>query len=430
MPTFRWACLACGVANLPESNACDFCLCSATPRMRDIEQAMQRIRAKEMIGATSLSDAVSQSIYRDALTIETPPTEPTNLTENERPKERCSSERESTISKILRTISEIFHAVWWMLPIAAMGIIFLAFYLGLIPLQGKDVAERGQFGDSFGVLNSLFTGLGFGGLVVTLILQQRQIRQQEAEIKIQQRSEHVRHYEETLHRLLSMYAATLEEVSTSKGDLRGRSLLRGSTHRVFEAVKKEKANIIPLEIQERYAKGKLTQEDKLFLDYLYFRNFKILSVEIDRQGRLVQTLIVLLNHLIYRVPENFDNKTYREMVCAQITYVEASYFFLVALTFRLETELRDLLLKSGLLEKAAHVKRLKIHDYMYKEFWGQNVRDFKKPQSLPIDGKRIDSAVRYYRKLMGDQAVRDPEIYVSPRTLASSASTSEQLKVR
>lgn len=307
-----------------------------------------------------------------------------------------------------------------------MGVIFLAFYRGYIPLQGKDIAERGQFGDSFGVLNSLFTGLGFGGLVVTLILQQRQIRQQEAEIKLQQQSEHIRHYEETLHRLLSMYAATLDEVATSKGDLRGRSVLRGSTHRVFEAVKREKANIIPLKMQERYVKGKLTLEDALFLDYLYFRNFKILSVEIDRQGRLVQTLTVLLNHLIYRAPEDFDIQTYREMVCAQITYVEVSYFFLVALTFRSEIELRDLLLKSGLLEKAAHVKRLKIHDYMYQQFWGQNVRDFKKPQLLPIDGKRIDAAVRHYRNRMGDRAVSDPEIYASPRTLGNAASASEQ----
>jgi hypothetical protein len=330
------------------------------------------------------------------------------------------------IQRLLRSCGAIYEAMWWTLPIVAMGLIFLAFYRGYIPLQGKDISERGQFGDSFGVLNSLFTGLGFGGLVVTLILQQRQIRHQEAEMKLQRQNEHTRHYEETLHRLLSMYATTLDEVATTKGDLRGRSVLRGSTHRVFEAVKKEKATIVPLKIQERYAAGKLTKEDALFLDYLYFRNFKILSVEIDRQGRLVQTLTVLLNHLIYRAPEDLDTQTYREMVCAQITYVEVSYFFLIALTFGPEIELRDLLLKSGLLEKAAHVKRLKIHDYMYQQFWGQNIRDFKKPQLLPIEGKRIDAAVRNYRGRMGDQAVPDPEIYASPRTRGTPVSESEK----
>jgi galactokinase len=70
-----------------------------------------------------------------------------------------------------------------------MGGIFVLFYRGHFPLQGKDIAERGQFGDSFGVLNSLFTGLGFGGLIVTLLVQQKQLRQQEQQIRVQQQSE-------------------------------------------------------------------------------------------------------------------------------------------------------------------------------------------------------------------------------------------------
>lgn len=65
-----------------------------------------------------------------------------------------------------------------------MGLVFWLFYRGYFPMQGDNFEQRGQFGDSFGVLNSLFTGLGFGGLVVTLILQQRQISQQENEIRI------------------------------------------------------------------------------------------------------------------------------------------------------------------------------------------------------------------------------------------------------
>lgn len=326
------------------------------------------------------------------------------------------SHPKASASKLYNSCCNIFSSIWWIFPIIGMGLIFLIFYLGYFPLQGKNFEERGQFGDSFGVLNSLFTGLGFGGLVVTLILQQRQIRNQEVEMKLQLEGERNRHYEETLHRLLSLYSTTLDEVSTTSGSLRGRSVLRGSTHRVFEAIKKEKASIVPQNMQDRYKKGELTNDDNLFLDYLYFRNFKILSVEIDRQGRLIQTLTVLLNHLIYRAPEGIDNRTYKEMVCAQITYVEVSYFFLVALSFESESELRDLLLHSGLIEKVAHVKRLKVHDYMYQHFWGQNIRDFKKPQHLPIDDKRINAAIRHYRRLMGGKTGTDPEIYASPRT--------------
>jgi hypothetical protein len=317
-----------------------------------------------------------------------------------------------------KLLSEFFHRTWWLLPIASMGGIFALFYLGYFPLNGKDIAERGQFGDSFGVLNSLFTGLGFGGLVVTLVLQQKQLRQQEQQIHAQQVAELTKHYEETLHRLLALYTATLSEVSTVRGDLRGRSVLRGSTDRVFEAVKKEGIHIVPHAVQGRYAARNLTTEDREVLDYLYFRNFKILSVEIDRQGRLIASLKVLLQHLVHRLPSHLPLEPYKDLVCAQMTYVEVSYFFLVALSFKDEHDLRELLLRSGLLAKAAQVKRLRVHDYMYEEFWDQNVRAFKRPTLLPMSDRRIDSAVRAHRRRMGAKIDGNPKTYTSPRTVA------------
>jgi hypothetical protein len=41
--------------------------------------------------------------------------------------------------------------------------------------------ETGTFGDSFGSVNALFTGLAFAGLVFSILLQQRQIRLQRAD---------------------------------------------------------------------------------------------------------------------------------------------------------------------------------------------------------------------------------------------------------
>lgn len=324
---------------------------------------------------------------------------------------------------LLTALRDIGLSLWWIVPIATMGLIFWFFYQGYFPLKGENIGERGQFGDSFGVLNSLFTGLGFGGLIVTLLLQQKQIRNQELEIQLQRQSEQIKQYEGTLHLLISMYATTLAEVTTVKGDLRARTVLRGSTDRVFEAIKKEKAHIVPLRIQERYNKNKLTEDDKEFLDYLYFRNFKILSVEIDRQGRLVQTLKVLLRHLVSRAPVDLDIKPYCDMVCAQITHIEVSYFFLISLTFNDESDLRELLLKSGLLHKAAHIKRLRIHDYMYEQFWGEDIRSLKKPQLLPISDKRINAAIRAYRKRVGQIAPVTPKTYTSPRTLQNPAAS-------
>ena len=44
-----------------------------------------------------------------------------------------------------------------------------------------DLSDRGSFGDSFGSVNALFTGLAFAGVVFTILLQIRELRLQRAD---------------------------------------------------------------------------------------------------------------------------------------------------------------------------------------------------------------------------------------------------------
>ena len=55
-------------------------------------------------------------------------------------------------------------ALWWMLP---------------------DLSERGQFGDLFGSVNALFSGLAFVGIFWSLRVQQEQLSLQREELKMQ-----------------------------------------------------------------------------------------------------------------------------------------------------------------------------------------------------------------------------------------------------
>lgn len=45
--------------------------------------------------------------------------------------------------------------------------------------------QRGQFGDLFGAVNSLFTGLAFAGLIATIFLQKDELALQREELKLQ-----------------------------------------------------------------------------------------------------------------------------------------------------------------------------------------------------------------------------------------------------
>ena len=66
---------------------------------------------------------------------------------------------------MLALIAAIVCGLWWNVPRwAGTGL--------------KAATDAGTFGDSFGSVNALFTGLAFSGVVFSLLLQQRQIRLQ------------------------------------------------------------------------------------------------------------------------------------------------------------------------------------------------------------------------------------------------------------
>jgi hypothetical protein len=66
-------------------------------------------------------------------------------------------------------------------------IIFLwigCWYLLLHNSYLNDFTTRGQFGDMFGVVNSLFSGLAFGGIIYTILLQREELKAQREELKL------------------------------------------------------------------------------------------------------------------------------------------------------------------------------------------------------------------------------------------------------
>ena len=70
--------------------------------------------------------------------------------------------------------------------IAALIVISLwliCFWLGITFLP--DWATRGQFGDLFGAVNALFSGLAFSGLIYAIFLQRKELSLQRQELRLQ-----------------------------------------------------------------------------------------------------------------------------------------------------------------------------------------------------------------------------------------------------
>ena len=89
-----------------------------------------------------------------------------------------------------------------------IGITFL--YGGLIlwlnwPIRDFSMSRSGVFGESFGVINTIFSGLAFAGLILTIHLQRSEL----AESKETFRKER---FEDSFYRLLGYYRQNLDDI--------------------------------------------------------------------------------------------------------------------------------------------------------------------------------------------------------------------------
>lgn len=53
----------------------------------------------------------------------------------------------------------------------------------IIPYIYSELTDRASFGDSFGLINSLFSGLAFAGIIYTILLQRKELSLQRKELQ-------------------------------------------------------------------------------------------------------------------------------------------------------------------------------------------------------------------------------------------------------
>lgn len=111
----------------------------------------------------------------------------------------------------------IFRAVssFWFLLFLSFAIIFLfwffypylieRFFLKSDSLTGDEVSYvqlKGAFGDQFGALSSLFSGLAFAGIIYTILLQRNDLVATRREVELQNKNSEKQIFENTLFQML------------------------------------------------------------------------------------------------------------------------------------------------------------------------------------------------------------------------------------
>jgi hypothetical protein len=95
-----------------------------------------------------------------------------------------SEEKVSTLeSSATESREESPNPIWFV--IALLGVLLAQVVYGVLVFRlfGPQMATRGQFGDIFGGINALFTGLAFAGVIFTILLQRKELALQRYELR-------------------------------------------------------------------------------------------------------------------------------------------------------------------------------------------------------------------------------------------------------
>lgn len=283
--------------------------------------------------------------------------------------------------------------IYFFLPFICVILFYVIFIVYVISqIHTKDVlGELGSFGDSFGIINAFFSGLGFAGLVVTLLMQQGQIARQDAEYLKQDVYLKNQEYTNTLFKLLEIYSGVLNEVVINYEDekLTGREALKKSLFIVITKMKNEKVNELPPYLRRKIRSKTTTNEDIEGLNFIFYQNLKLLNYSFKPQGRLISTLHALLYHLHYNKPDSFDNNELIRLVSSQLTYIEYNYLFFILISDNSQQQLRDLVVELGLVKYMAKSHIHEVHKMMFQELWGIDINKEKKDVDLPMDKNLI-----------------------------------------
>lgn len=106
------------------------------------------------------------------------------------------------------------------------------------------IEKAGQFGDNFGVITSLFSGIAFSGVLITLLLQRDELKLQRNEIERSKEEQKQNERLNALAALLSVYHELYYKKEAELDAYLSKANIPGSTGAVEEAAKKELDDIL------------------------------------------------------------------------------------------------------------------------------------------------------------------------------------------
>jgi hypothetical protein len=196
----------------------------------------------------------------------------------------------------------------------------------------------GTFGDSFGVLTALFSGLAFAGLVYTILLQRIELKETREVLKEQSESLRTQAMEATFFQLLQRFSQVARDVFFEMPGFRYEG--RAAMTEYYGHLKRD--------IVEALDRARISNNDRCSQVESYLLNY---GAQLNHYFRTLCHVFKFVDEHSALTPE--QKVTYTKIARAQLSSPELSMIFYNGITGK-GLEFHDLVQRYGLLE---HVDR-------------------------------------------------------------------------
>ena len=201
-----------------------------------------------------------------------------------------------------------------------------------LPIEELSIDKAALLGDSFGIVNSLFSGLAFAGLIVTVLLQREELKESRNIFKAQK-------FEDAFYRLIGFYKENLNEINIH--DNQEDKYHSGVGGLSFQL---RKLNSL--------TKGYLKYLDKdETIDVFKYLIHKDTQKFLVPQSRYLGTLESIFSLIFDQVDDPDEVSFYIKIISSQLTIHEVKYIFYRGLVSKTNSKLVELVNASKFLEK-------------------------------------------------------------------------------
>lgn len=262
--------------------------------------------------------------------------------------------------------------------IAIAILIIIGWIITYFTLEGEK--DRGTFGDMFGSLNALYSGFALAGIIITillqrkeLILQREELRETRGEFQIQNETLKIQRFENTFFNLLSLHHKIVDGIDFRR--IKDNNPFNNTQFNLYDS-EDDGATIILTGrdvFTHHYQKLKEDLSDAEDFDSTYDYHYQKAQADFGHYFRNLYRIIKLVDNYQFskseESEEEFDKKyNYASIVRAQLSDFELLWIFYNCISKQGKEKFKPLIEKYSLLKNIPYNELAEIdHKKLYNE---------------------------------------------------------------